>query len=118
MDEDLLTTEQRYLLRQVELQAQAMDRDELIAALCDAWEARFRQKQSFIFTLQGAGLATRIEERQPCLLPDSDEELRRWFGHLPDEDELNAFFQEQWETATMELDMDEIVQTPDDDVAS
>jgi hypothetical protein len=116
MEPDLLTTEQRYLLRKVELEAQAMSRPELIAALCDAWEARFAQKQHFISNTREAGLVFRIEERQPLQLPESHEELKQLFGHLPDEEELDAYLREQWESATMELDMEAIVQTPDDEL--
>jgi hypothetical protein len=115
MDQDLLTTEQRYLLRKLELDAQAMSRPELISALCAAWEARFAQKQHFIYGTREAGMMLRLEERQPSQLPESEEDLCGLFGHAPTDEEVHAYLKEQWETATMELDMDEIVQTPDDD---
>ncbi len=42
MDEDTLTLEQQFLLQRLQREALAMDREQLVGALFDAWAARFR----------------------------------------------------------------------------
>jgi hypothetical protein len=115
MSKTQLTTEQQYLLRRVAVEAQELSRDELIEALCDCWEGRFLQKQIFACSSREAGFVFQIEERFPQQLPETEEEFTAIFGYLPTEEEAMAYINNLREVATMELDMDEIVLTPDDD---
>ena len=115
MSDAKLTTEQRYLLRRVAVEAQDLSRDELIEALCNCWEARFLQKQIFACSSREAGFVFQIEERLPLQQPETEEEFTEIFGYLPTEEEAMAYLEDLHEIATMELDMDEIVLTPDDD---
>lgn len=115
MDEDPLTLEQRFLLARIRQEAQSFEPEALVAALCDAWEARFRLKRTFILLSQQAGWVFQLEERQPLPRLESDEECRRLFGYIPSAEERAAFLKHQHETVTMDLDMEAIVRTPDED---
>ena len=115
MEELELTQEQKYLLRRVEIEARAMSKDELVEALCTSWEARFKLKQTFIANSREAGFMFFLEERHPWQQPETREEFAEILGYEPTEDEAEDYLREMWEVATMELDMDDIVLTPDDD---
>lgn len=115
MSDDQLTTEQEYLLKRVRVEAQKLDRGELIDALCDSWEARFRLKQTFLSMSREAGFIFMLQERRPWRQPETEEDYKKALGYVPTEDEKKAYLKHQWESATMELDMDEIVLTPDED---
>jgi hypothetical protein len=110
-----LTDEQKYLLKRVEIEARTLSKDELVNALCNAWAERFKLKQIFLANSREAGFIFCLEERHPWQLPETEEEFTEIFGFVPTEDEANEYLQSLYETATMELDMDEIVLTPDDD---
>lgn len=115
MEELDLTQEQKYLLRRVEIEARAMSKDQLVEALCTSWEARFKLKQTFLANSREAGFLFFLEERHPWQQPETREEFTEVLGYEPTESEAEDYLREMWEAATMELDMDEIVLTPDDD---
>jgi hypothetical protein len=110
-----LTAEQKYLLKRVELEASAMSKPELVRALCAAWEARFKLKQTFMANSREAGFIFYLEERHPWQPPETEEEFASLMGYVPTEDEASEYIRELHEVATMELDMDDIVLTPDED---
>ncbi|NDD46145.1 MAG: hypothetical protein EBZ24_12320 [Synechococcaceae bacterium WB9_4xB_025] len=110
-----LTSEQKYMLRRVEMEANAMSKAELVQALCTSWEARFKLKQTFLTNSRAAGFIFFLEERHPWQPPETEEEFASLMGYVPTEDEANEYLRELHEVATMELDMDDIVLTPDDD---
>jgi hypothetical protein len=110
-----LTTEQQYLLRKVEVHARQLSRDELVAAVCNAWEERLKLKQTFLALSREAGFVFSLVERYPWQPPETEEEFEAILGFVPTEEEANDYLRDLYETATMELDMDEIVLTPDDD---
>ncbi|MEN9859954.1 MAG: hypothetical protein RLZZ515_436 [Cyanobacteriota bacterium] len=114
MDEPL-TAEQQYMLRRLELEARQMSREELIKALCASWEAKYRQLQFFTYSSRSAGFLFRIEERHPWQQPETEQEFKDILGYVPTEAEAQQYIKEAWETATMELDMEDIVLSPDDD---
>lgn len=113
MDENL-TTEQQYLLRRIELESADLSKDELIAALLDCWEARFRQKQVFLSTTRSAGYVFKMDEGATLFAPETDEDFTEIFGYLPTEEEAEDYMRGLWENATMELDMDAIVLESED----
>lgn len=115
MEELDLTQEQKYLLRRVEIEARAMSKEQLVEALCTSWEARFKLKQTFLANSREAGFLFFLEERHPWQQPETREEFTEVLGYEPTESEAEDYLREMWEAATMELDMDEIVLTPDDD---
>jgi hypothetical protein len=115
MSEVELTAEQKYLLRRVELQAHHLSRDELVHALCNAWEERFRLKQTFLTISREAGFVFSLVERHPWQPPETDEEFKEVMGFVPTEEEAESFVRDLYETATMELDMDDIVLSEDDE---
>lgn len=115
MDEDQLSLEQRFLLQRIRLDASTMEHEPLVTALCDAWEARFRLKQIFASMSREAGFSFVVEERLPWRRPESDADYERVFGYIPSAQEREAFLKYQEETVTMELDMEAIVLTPDED---
>ena len=57
-----LNEEQEFILRRVELEAQELDREELIEALLASWEARFQMKATFMDFARAAGLSFRLDE--------------------------------------------------------
>ena len=113
MDE-MMTPEQAFLLRKVELEAQDMSKEELIGALLDSWVARFQQKQIFQSSSRAAGFVFRLDEEEPCYEFESEEDLERIFGHRPTAEELDGYIRRVWEHATLELDMEEIILDSED----
>lgn len=109
-----LTDEQQYTLRKVRLEAASMSREELIEALCDSWEARYQQRQVFISMGRNCGLSFTLQEEYPWQRPETEEEFEEILGYVPTERQAEAYLQELWENARMEIDMDEIVLTPDE----
>jgi lysozyme family protein len=113
--DDQLSQEQMFMLRRVALEAKSMSREELIAALCASWEVRFQQKQYFTLVTRANGMVMRVEEKYPWPQPETEEEFATAMGFVPTEEEAMQYLKQMHETATMELDMDEIVLTPDDE---
>jgi len=112
MEEDL-TLEQEYLLRSVAQDAMEMDKEELILALLSCWEARFRQKQVFLSTCRSAGYVFKLDEGDTSI-PESLEDLIAIFGYMPTMEETRDYYKTVHETATMEVDMNEIVLESED----
>lgn len=106
---DRLTEEQQFILRRIEIEAQDLEKEELIDALLDCWEVRFRLKQTFMEFTREAGLSFRLEEAQSPSAPECLEDLEEIFGYEPSEQETMEFMKSVYENATMELDMDEII---------
>lgn len=107
--EEELTIEQEYLLRAIAQEAQSLSREELFNALLSCWEARFRQKQIFLATCRHAGFAFKLDEGATMFTPENLTDLVKIFGYIPSAEEANDYMKSMVETATMELDMDEIV---------
>jgi len=112
--DEVLTTEQQYLLRRIELEIKELSRDELIAALLECWEARFRLKQTFLLTAREAGYVFKMEDGGTLFAPETEEDLAEIFGYAPTEEEAEDYMRGLWENATMELDMDAIVLESED----
>ena len=104
-----LTQEQKFILKRVELEAKDLNREELVEALRGCWEVRFQLKQSFMEFSRGAGIVFRVDEQRDPFSPDSMEDLESIFGYEPTEEEAVNYIKDVYESATMELDMDEIV---------
>jgi methylase of polypeptide subunit release factors len=113
--DDELSEEQQYMLRKVRLEAESMSRQELVEALCDSWEARYRQRQIFTSMGQQFGLSFTVREEYPWQRPETEEEFEEVLGFVPTENEAEAYLKELWENARMDIDMDEIVLTPDEE---
>lgn len=110
-----LSIEQQCMLRKVEVQAQEMSREELITALCEAWEAKYRLQQMFASIGQSVGLRFAVHEQTQWQPPETIEQFAEILGYVPTDEEAMEFMHQMAESATMELDMDEIVLTPDED---
>jgi|TARA_B100000073_G_C23708517_1_gene563280 hypothetical protein len=106
---DRLSEEQQFILRRVELEAQDLNREELVEALLASWEARFKLKAHFMEFSRDAGLSFRLEEARSPAAPESLEDLEQIFGYEPTEEETIDYMRSLYENATMELDMDDIV---------
>ncbi len=104
-----LTQEQKFVLKRVELEAKDLSRQELIEALLACWEERFQLKQSFREFSREAGIVFKLDEQRSPFSPSSLEELEEVFGYQPSEEEAMNYIKDVYESATMELDMDEIV---------
>lgn len=105
---DRLTSEQQFLLKRVEMEASHLSKEELVDALVDCWEQRFRLKQAFMEYSREAGLNFRLEEHRSPYAPDDIEDLTQVFGYEPTDEEAIEYYQAMYES-NMELDMDEIV---------
>ena len=70
---DRLTSEQQFLLKRVEMEASHLSKEELVDALVDCWEQRFRLKQAFMEYSREAGLNFRLEEHRSPYAPDDIE---------------------------------------------
>tara|TARA_Y100000589_G_scaffold332248_1_gene390755 strand:+ start:6606 stop:6947 length:342 start_codon:yes stop_codon:yes gene_type:complete len=105
---DRLTQEQQFLLKRVEMEAAHLSKEELIDALVDCWEARFRLKQAFTEYSRDAGMAFRLEEARSPYAPETIEDLTQLFGYEPTDEEALDYYQSVFES-NMEVDMDEIV---------
>ena len=57
-----LTMEQAYMLHKVALQVRDLSKEELIEALLDSLEDKFRQKQVFLAASRDAGFAFKFNE--------------------------------------------------------
>lgn len=114
MDNEL-SEEQQYMLRKVRLEAESMTREELIEALCDSWEARYQQRQIFASMGRQFGLTFTVREEYPWQRPETEEEFKEHLGFVPTENEAEAYLKQLWENARMDIDMDEIVLTPDEE---
>ena len=109
-----LTQEQEFLLARVTVEAMEMSKTELIEALVEAWYTKFQVRAAYESILQAEGLCFNISERVPCVDPTNSESLAALFGYEPTAEETEDYFCQVVEDATMELDMDEIVLTPED----
>lgn len=109
-----LTQEQEFLLRRVGTEAAQMSKVELVEALVGAWYSKYMLKAAYEQVLQDNGLTFNIQERNPCCDPTDVESMAALFGYLPTPEEAEDYFCQAIEDATMELDMDEIVLTPED----
>lgn len=112
--EEELTMEQTFILHRLAEEAKGMSREQLISALIESWEMRFRIKQNFMATTREAGYMFKMEERRPTRQPETEDELAEILGYEPTEEEIANYMRDVWENATMELDMDEIVLSRDE----
>ena len=93
---------------EVELEAQELDREELIEALLASWEVGFQLEATFMEFSRQAGLSFRLDEARSPAAPESLEDLEAVFGYEPTEDETIEYMKSLYENATMEIDMDEL----------
>lgn len=100
-----LTMEQAYLLHKIALEIKNYSRDDLIEALLDCWEGRFKQKQVFLMASKDAGFAFKFTEGVACL-PTREEEADSDIALLEEDEET---LQDIVDSANFELDMDAIV---------
>ena len=98
--------EQAYLLHKIALEIKNYSREDLIEALLDCWEGRFKQKQVFLMASQDAGFAFKFTEGVACLPVREEEDNDSDMVLLEEEEEtLQAIV----DSANFELDMDAIV---------
>ena len=105
--------EQEYLLRRIALEAQELSQEELINALCDSWAARFQQKFTFMRMSRSAGYSFTMQEKSPYGVPRTQEEFAEMMGFTPTIKQAEKFAQELYQDASMELDMEEIIDSAD-----
>lgn len=109
-----LTQEQEFLLARIGVEALQMSKVELVEALVASWYSKYVLKAAYEQVLQDNGLCFNIQERNPCCDPTDVESMAALFGYSPTPEEAEEYFSQAIEDATMELDMDEIVLTPED----
>tara|TARA_B100001250_G_scaffold96818_1_gene81063 strand:- start:860 stop:1348 length:489 start_codon:yes stop_codon:yes gene_type:complete len=104
-----LTLEQSFIINKLSIEIHSYNREELIAALLECWEARFRQKQAFLDSAKEAGFNFRLNEGIALIPGTLVDEFEEEHGYVPSPDEAEAYMQDIYEEANMELDMDAIV---------
>ncbi len=107
-----LTQEQNFFLHRIALEAQSYSRDELIEALLDCWEAKFRQKQTFVVSSKEAGFSFNLNEGIAVMPETVVEEFEKANGHAPTWEDAEDYLENIQENVSMELDMDAIVLEP------
>jgi hypothetical protein len=107
--EELLTLEQRLTIRQVAEEAQTMSREELIHALLLCWEQRFGEKMAFAEAAYGLGMPVKTSGLAFARQPRTRKDFIEIFGYEPTPQQAMEYLDEMEETATMELDMERIV---------
>lgn len=110
---DELTQEQEFILARVGVEAAEMNRHELIEALISCWAHKLTMKQVYENVLAEHEIGFRMQEVMPVDLT-SEEALTGVFGYSPSDEEAEDYVNDAMESATMELDMDAIVLTPED----
>lgn len=113
LDEGLLTLEQQLSMRRMALQAKTMTRSQLVNALLHAWEQRFMERRNFLEMAHGMGVAARLTDMSLQRPPRTKREFTEIFGYLPTTEQAMEYLEELHETATMELDMERIVDSVD-----
>lgn len=104
-----LTLEQSFIINKLSIEIHSYNREELIAALLECWEARFRQKQAFLDSAKEAGFNFRLNEGIALIPGTVVDDFEDEHGYVPSPDEAEAYMQDIYEEANMELDMDAIV---------
>jgi len=109
LSENGLSLEQQWTMRQVAEEAQTMSREELICALLDCWEQRFGEKMAFAEAAHSLGIPVKTSGPEFARRPRSREDFTEIFGYEPTPQQALAFLEQMEETATMELNMERVV---------
>lgn len=111
--EELLTYEEQLVIRCVAEEAQHMSRQQLIQALVQCWGEKFAQRRALAQVAEEHDIPILMSGpmmvRQPCTKSQFKEAL----GYVPTAQQARAFLEDLEETATMELDMERIVDSVD-----
>lgn len=105
-----LNQEQELVLIHLKHWAQNADHAALTAALLECWESRLRQKNAFVLMAQDAGICMEIRSGQMPELPEDLDDLGQLFGFKPTEEEADRLIEQLVDAATMEVDIDEVVE--------
>lgn len=108
-----LTLEQKLALKQLELRAQRMNRAELIHALLWAHEQRYQEQHVFKQVAMEAGIIAQPTAMMIRRMPRTKKEFTEVLGYEPTQEQAMDYLEEMRETATMELDMERIVDSVD-----
>tara|TARA_B100000945_G_C20409230_1_gene611719 strand:- start:769 stop:1110 length:342 start_codon:yes stop_codon:yes gene_type:complete len=104
-----LSLEQQFTLNKISIEIQHYSREELIVALLDCWEAKFRQKAAFLDSAREAGFNFKLNEGTASIPSSTCEEFEEENGYAPSVQEAEEIMQNIFDEANMELDMDSIV---------
>lgn len=107
-----LTQEQQFMLHRISLEVQTYSKDELIEALLACWEARFRQKQTFVASSHEAGFSFNLNEGVAFMPETAVEEFEAANGYMPTWEDAEDYLETVQENVGMELDMEAIVLEP------
>ena len=113
MDEIDLSPEQQFLIARVGIDAQDLSKQELIEALVAVWTTKLLQQQIYSQVMLEHNIGFVIDEHYPVDLSEPDA-LKTVFGYEPSEEEASDYLIGLIESSTMELDMEEIISTPED----
>lgn len=101
------------MLARIGVECAELSRAELIEALISCWAQKLAMKQVYESVMAEHEIGFRMQELMPVDLT-SDEALTGIFGYQPSDEEAEDYVVDAMEAATMELDMDAIVLTPED----
>ena len=104
-----LSPAQEILLRSLEVKSRELSFEQLRFAFLSVLEEKMRQKELFLAILKDQGLVTRMDEDLMLQEPEDWEGFSEIFGYEPSEEEAEDYLNTMYESATLELDMAEIV---------
>jgi len=102
LEEDSLTLEQLFQLRQLQDRLQGYSREELIGLALQEHEARLVERHWFRVVMEAAGIETCERGGEFQALPETEDEIAEVFGRAPSKEELAAFLDERMEAARMD----------------
>lgn len=107
-----LSLEKLFSLQKLALELEEMDRGELIEMVLEERQERLLQEQAFSALMAAEGIPAEVDDAFELALPETEEELIEVFGHVPDDDELDAYVNRQIEAhldaARMDVDIEAI----------
>ena len=104
-----LSLEQQFTLNKISIEIQNFSREELIVALLDSREARFRLKAAFLDSAREAGFNFKLNEGTAIISNTACDEFEAENGYAPSVEEAEEIMQNLFDEANMELDMYAIV---------
>jgi hypothetical protein len=111
--EELLTYEEQLMIRRVAEDAQRMSRDQLIAALMQCWGEKFAQRRALMEVADMHDIPIYISGPMLIRQPSTKAQFEEALGYVPTAEQARQFLEDLEETATMDLDMERIVDSVD-----
>jgi vacuolar-type H+-ATPase catalytic subunit A/Vma1 len=108
-----LSLEQQFQLRELRLRLARMSREELIEMVLDEREDFLLQTNYYREMMRDMGMDVSEVADMSLVLPETEEDMIKHFGHVPSDEEVAALISERieacQEAARMDVDIEAIV---------